>query len=219
MSFDLSEMANQEMKKPGEPEIHTELVVTYDHWRLNPDLAPETFKLTIPPGATRLDSKAEPAAKKPVEEETLIGKPAPNSKLALLDGGQIDLASHKGKQIIILQFWAGWSIPSMRALPEIVKIAEAYKNKSVILYAINEGQSPEAARTLISKLNPAPVVALETQSSISELYKASPPPFYVVIDKRGIIRYYQSDYRFPEDLKQKLDALLAEEKSAAISRK
>ncbi|WP_160164706.1 DUF2092 domain-containing protein [Pedosphaera parvula] len=219
MSFDLSEMANQEMKKPGETEIHMELVVTYDHWRFNPDLSPEIFKLTVPPGATRLDSKTEPAIRKPVEEETLIGKPAPNFKLTLLDGGQIDLASHRNKEIVILEFWAGWSVPSMRALPELTKIAEANKNKSVIFYAINNGQSPDAVRTLISKLNPTPTVGLKPPSSMTEFFKVLSVPFYVIIDKQGIIRYQEEDYRYPNDLKQKLDALLAKEQASAKSLK
>ena len=36
----------------------------------------------------------------------LLGKPAPQFSLDLLDGGTFDLAKTKGNEIVILDFWA-----------------------------------------------------------------------------------------------------------------
>ena len=67
----------------------------------------------------------------------LKGKPAPDFELATADGGTFKLSDEKGKNIIVLDFWATWCGPCIQAMPIIEKVTKAYAAKGVKLVAVN----------------------------------------------------------------------------------
>ncbi len=44
---------------------------------------------------------------------------------------------------MILDFWATWCGPCVRAMPIIDKVAEKYKDKGVLLFAVNIQEKPD----------------------------------------------------------------------------
>ena len=103
----------------------------------------------------------------------LLAKPAPSFKLELLNGGEFDLSQQKDKNIVILDFWAIWCGPCRRVMPIMEEVANEYKDKGVILIAVNLKESPQQIRSFLQEQGLHTTVALDKDSAVGNVYKLS----------------------------------------------
>ncbi len=150
-----------------------------------------------------------PSTERPAYQ--LVGSPAPDFQLELLDGGKVDLASHKGKDVVILDFWATWCDPCRRAMPTIAEVARQYKDKGVVFYAVNIGEDAETIRQALSADQLEITVAMDVEGQVGELYKANAIPQTVLIGKDGTVEvvHIGASEDLKERLSTELDALVA----------
>ena len=78
-----------------------------------------------------------PASQK--DSGSLIDLPAPGLKANLLDGKEFDLSKQKGK-VVVLDFWATWCGPCVRALPALMKATSSFPENKVVFVAVNQGE-------------------------------------------------------------------------------
>jgi peroxiredoxin len=187
----------------------------FQDWKINPVIPVERFQFTPPLNAQLIESLNPRHAE--TEASSLLGKPAPLFKLDLIDGGQFDLASHKNKHIVVLQFWATWSVPSTRSLPEVTRTCSSFLDKDVVFCAINQGQDAQLVKKFLSRLPSVPQVAIENKPSLTSLYQVPSAPYYVIVDKKGIVRFCGSEYQTPISLERRLQALISEKPPIAAS--
>jgi thiol-disulfide isomerase/thioredoxin len=151
-----------------------------------------------------LAAAAEQAEKYPVKE--LVGKPAPNFTLTVLDGAgktrtlsKEDLAG----KVVMIDFWATWCGPCLMELPEVQKLIEAYARdkKEVRIIALSQDERPQElaeVRKLVEqtlderklKLTGTPVglVGLDPSKSVGDAFQVSAYPTVVLIDAKGVIQ-------------------------------
>ena len=167
-----------------------EMGLTVDlNWKLNPEFAETEFKFQPPEGAKEAEPpKQQEESGEESAAEKMKGQPAPECTLTLVDGTEVKLADLKNKNVVILDLWATWCGPCRKALPVITKVAESYKEKGVLLYAVNLGDSKDEIAKFLetSKINPT--VAFDPEGKVGELFKVKGIPQTVIIGKDGIIK-------------------------------
>lgn len=144
---------------------------------------------------------------------SLLGKTAPAVKLKLLDGEEVPIARHRRKDIVILEFWTTWCKPCIRAVPETIEVVESYREKGVVLYPINQRESPNRVRSFMKVHRWNVPMAMDSNGITSRRYAVNTIPRTVLIGKDGKIKTIYTGFsrNIKKRLEQELDTLLAEE--------
>lgn len=121
------------------------------------------------------------------DPQTLVGKPAPQVVLPLLGGGELDLAKHKGKEVVVLDFWASWCPWCRKSTEHFVKVSEKYKGKDVAFYMVAVRDKEEKITAYMKENKLSPKIALDPERKMADPYIVDGIPHIVVIDKEGKI--------------------------------
>ena len=147
------------------------------------------------------------------DPEELIGEKAADLTLPMLGGGEFDLSEHIGKNVVVLDFWATWCGPCVKALPEVMKATDSLKGKGVVLVAVNQGEDAKPINKFLKRKKWQGLkVALDNEEISSDAFMVSGIPQTVIIDKKGIVRHVHIGYspNIGKRLKKELEAILAE---------
>ncbi len=150
----------------------------------------------------------------------LLGQKAPAFSAPMLDESSFELAQHLDRNVIILDFWATWCGPCVRALPIIADVAASYKDQGVEFFAVNLGDEPEADREFLAEHKLTVPVVLDRDGRIGDLYRAEAIPQTVIIGKDGVVQVVHVGFsaNLQAELSHELDELLAGKKLAAGGR-
>ena len=133
--------------------------------------------------------------------------PAPDFKLAGLDGKPVTLADSHGK-VILLNFWATWCGPCRAEIPDLVELQNKYKDRLQILGLVVDDDDQDAIKDFTEKFGINYPVAIAT-NDIRLLYggiAALPTSF--VLDAEGRIVQKHEGLRDPVLYETEIRALL-----------
>lgn len=116
------------------------------------------------------------------------GEPAPAFALPEIGpkgvlGARISLADLHGK-VTVLDFWATWCGPCLRAMPALDALARGHTDIAVVAVNLDD---PVAARALFEERG-YKLTLVEDDTAVSERYGVTTIPHTVVIDREGVVR-------------------------------
>ena len=142
-----------------------------------------------------------------------IGKEAKAFKLPLLGGGDFDLGSAKGR-VVVLDFWATWCGPCIKALPGLIEAMAEFPEDRVKLLGVNQSEPPEQVQRFLEARSWKLAVALDAGQSIAREYGVEGIPHTVIVGPDGKIAWVKTGYspEADEEAAEVVRTLLAEKK-------
>jgi peroxiredoxin len=122
-----------------------------------------------------------------------LGKEAKAFKLPLLSGGDFELAKQKGK-VVVLDFWATWCGPCIKALPGLIEAMSAFPSDQVQLIGVNQGEAKDQVKRFLETRGWKLEVALDTEQSVGQQYGVDGIPHTVIIGPDGKIAWVKTGY-------------------------
>lgn len=150
--------------------------LAYQQWKLKN--APEPKYVTAGDGA---DGGGGDSG----TESPLVGMAAPDFTLNLVGGNSFHLADSKGKEVVVLDFWATWCGPCLQAMPQVERATAQFKDQHVRLVAVNLQETAAQVTSLLERQKLHVTVALDRDGSVADKYKAVAIPQTVIIGRDG----------------------------------
>ena len=133
----------------------------------------------------------------------LVGKAAPSFNLKMLDGGQLSLASLKGRPVVV-NFWASWCLPCRDEAPLLSGLSGQQRAGGLTVVGVLFQDKTADAKTFVAEQGLAFPSLLDPSSDTAINYGVSAVPETFFIDKDGVVRAHVRQAMTPEILKANL---------------
>ncbi|WP_455212267.1 TlpA family protein disulfide reductase [Kaarinaea lacus] len=110
------------------------------------------------------------------------------------DTNSISLGKLKGK-VVYLDFWASWCTPCRKSFPWMNEMQSKYKDKGLVVVAVNLDKSKEKANDFLKDFNYNFVIAYDTEGKTAENYKVMGMPSSYFIDRKGQLQLTHIGFR------------------------
>jgi peroxiredoxin len=155
---------------------------------------------------------AAPSASAPGPSAPTAARP-PDFELPRLDGGTERLSDHFGKNVVLIDFWATFCKPCLRAMPDLDALYRARRERGFVVLgvAIDGPGSTADVQAAVSRLGVSFPILLDQESRAVALYNPrASAPFSVLIARDGRVLAQREGYTTGAHagLEQDIDAAL-----------
>lgn len=116
-----------------------------------------------------------------------VGRKAPEIIATTIDGKPFRLSELKGK-VVVLDFWATWCGPCVRAMPAMKRLHEKYKDQPFALIGISVDHEREPLSRFVSA-NGIGWPQIYDEDDIGTRWGVDSIPRVFILDQDGVIRY------------------------------
>jgi thiol-disulfide isomerase/thioredoxin len=183
-----------------------EFSVEFKNWLPDVKLDPKVFQFDAKSKGKRASGFLPDLPPHP-----LLNQPAPAAVLEVLDGQRTTLAAHKGRDVVVLDFWSASCVPCIGLLPKVDAVARKFKGRGVVFYAMNENDAADDVRRFVNARGIGLTVTLHNKTANFDAFKVDAIPMLFVIDKSGVIRVVHTVHSndLNAELTAQIEALLA----------
>jgi thiol-disulfide isomerase/thioredoxin len=177
---------------------HGSYDLTLSNLKINKKLSNSIFSVVTPKGY-EIKQYEPPTNLKPLSLNSI----APDWKLFDENNREHSLQDYQGK-VVILDFWATWCGPCIRAMPDLQKLHDKFKSRGVELFGVNAWEESNAAAYM--KQRGFNYTLLLEGEEVAKLYNVSTLPSMYIIGVDGKIIYH--DTGLPKDVDNFLEDYL-----------
>lgn len=112
-----------------------------------------------------------------------------NFSLKTHEGKTFTLDKAKGKNGVVLVFFATWCPPCMAEVPHLREFAEKSAENGVLLYGVNYQESKKTVKKFAESRKINYPLLLDEKGKIAEKFNVTSIPYFVGIDKTGKVTY------------------------------
>lgn len=163
--------------KPGVPA--GTFGVTIKSLKINPGLQPGDFVFRPAPGSKR----SGPG--KLMVADSLEGETPPDFTLRDSGGGTVATGDWRGKTVVI-DFWATWCQPCLKAIPDLEQLRRRYGDEIVIV-GVSSEQPAKITKFLAEREIGYPIL-MDEKGEMAKAYRVSSLPAIYVLDRGGVVR-------------------------------
>lgn len=149
----------------------------------------------------------------PVNPDSLVGTQAPELSIVQWFNGSFNGISNSRGKVILLDFWATWCKPCIKTFPAMRRFQETYGPEGfqiLGLTRIDNRQTREEIEFFIDTASFTYPIGLSDESFNNLAYGVGAIPHVVLIDRKGIIRYYHVGSGNEEALENRIRECLKE---------
>lgn len=212
---DLTAMSAQDPAAQQYENFKYEVMFDFSNW--NTELLAESEYFVNEPAGSELVFSFFGRSQRSLDDpHPLLGKQAPAVGAVTLEGDQVNLADHFGKDVVLLDFWATWCPPCIAAMPRIERVAESFADRGVVFYAVNQQEPAEQVTQFFEARDLSPPTLLDA-GEMGNAFGVQNLPTTVILGKDGTVQsvYIGFSGSLEDILGGDLEALVAGEDLAA----
>jgi cytochrome c biogenesis protein CcmG/thiol:disulfide interchange protein DsbE len=124
------------------------------------------------------------------DDRATVDQPAPAIAGTTLDGTAFDLASLRGRPVVV-NFWGPSCIPCRDEFPLLLHQLDAHGAEGLAIVGVLTDDPPEPARQFVAEYRATWPTVIDPDGSIKGTYRVIGRPFTWFIDRAGVIRSRQ----------------------------
>jgi peroxiredoxin len=124
-----------------------------------------------------------------------------------MNGADVRLSDFKGK-VLLMNFWGTWCAPCRAEIPELITIADRYKDKGVVVLGFAQQDTPEELQAFAAKYKmnyPSLLSTPEIEDAFGPMWAV---PMSFIIDRAGSICFKHVGPVTKEQVEKALQPLL-----------
>lgn len=135
-----------------------------------------------------VNSVGEPSAA--ADGRAVVDQPAPPITGTTLDGTPFDLASLRGRPVVV-NFWGPSCIPCRDEFPQFLRELDAHRDEGLAIVGVLTDDPPEPARQFVAEYHATWPTVVDPDGSIKRTYRVVARPHTWFIDRAGVIKAMQ----------------------------
>jgi cytochrome c biogenesis protein CcmG, thiol:disulfide interchange protein DsbE len=124
------------------------------------------------------------------DDRATLGEPAPPITGTTLDGQAFDLASLRGRPVVV-NFWGPSCIPCRDEFPQFLRELDAHRAEGLAIVGVLTDDPAEPARQFVAEYGATWPTVVDPDEKIKREYRVVGRPFTWFIDRSGVIRSRQ----------------------------
>ena len=120
----------------------------------------------------------------------LVGRPAPDFRLAAMDGSEVSLSDYRGQPVLV-NFWASWCFECIEEHRVLIEAREAYGDDFAIVGILYQDSVEDARQFLIRYGDAGWPSLIDSSGTVAIDYGVSGVPESFFIDAEGTVRHKQ----------------------------
>jgi cytochrome c biogenesis protein CcmG, thiol:disulfide interchange protein DsbE len=145
-----------------------------------------------------------------------LGHPVPAITGTTIDGAAFDLASMRGKPVIV-NFWDAGCVPCREEFPLLIRKLAAHAESGLAIVGVLFVQAPGPARDFVAQYGATWPTVADPSGEIRNAYRVAARPQSYFIDRDGILRSIQVGELTDAEFERQYAAIAGPAASGAVA--